>query len=68
MTCRWYEVCPLRQFEQEGKLSLIWADNFCKTIDNWKNCKNCKRYQLEEAGIPHPDNMLPSGEADERLV
>jgi len=34
-------------------------------MDNWRNCK---RYQLEEQGIAHFDNMLPSGQVDEDLI
>jgi len=62
MTCKWYNVCPLRRFERQGKLTKSWAQNFCKSNNNWQNCK---RYQLEEKGIYHPDNMLPNGEIDE---
>ena len=64
MGCKWYEVCPLRRFEREGKISSRWAVNYCKSDDNWKNCK---RYRLEEEGIFHPDNMLPDGEFDETI-
>jgi len=27
----------------------------------------CKRYEMEEKGIFHPDNMLPSGNIDKSL-
>ena len=59
MPCKWYEICPLRRFEEEGSLSKKWVEEYCKTENNWKNCK---RYQLEEKGIEHPDNLLPNGE------
>jgi len=58
MVCKWYELCPLRIFEREGKLSEKWAEEYCKSEGNWKNCE---RYKLEEKGIPHLDNMLPNG-------
>jgi hypothetical protein len=64
MSCKWYNVCPLRRFEKQGKLSNKWAKEYCKSSDNWQNCK---RYQLEERNIYHPDNMLPNGEIDEKL-
>lgn len=62
MTCPWYSVCPLRRLEREGRFAESWAQDYCKTIDNWRQCR---RYQLEEKGIAHPDNMLPNGEMDE---
>ena len=64
MTCKWYDICPLRRFEEQGKLDKVWAQNYCKSNDN---SQNCKRYQLEEKGINHPDNMLPNGEIDESI-
>ena len=65
MVCKWYEICPLRKFEEEGRLNKKWAEKYCKTESNWKNCK---RYQLEEKAIKHPNNMLPNGEIDENLI
>ena len=65
MSCKWYNLCPLRIFEEKGKLDNIWAKNYCKTDINWKNCR---RYQLEEKGQYHPDNMLPNGEINEKLI
>ena len=59
MTCKWYEVCPLRELERQRKISDEWKKEYCKSENNWKNCK---RYQLEEKGIYHSDNMLPNGE------
>jgi len=64
MSCKWKQICPLRRFEEEGILSEKWKKQYCKTEDNWKNCK---RYQLEEKGIEHLDNLLPNGEIDENL-
>jgi len=55
----------LRTFEKAGKLDNKWALKYCKSDDNWKNCK---RYQLEEQGVHHPDNMLPDGKVDKTLV
>jgi hypothetical protein len=64
MTCKWYSICPLRRFEEKGILDKSWAENYCQSIDNWRNCK---RYQLEEKGLYHPDNMLPNGDIDESI-
>jgi len=65
MACRWYKLCPLRKFEKQGKLSKKWENEYCKTESNWKNCK---RYQMEEKSIYHPDNMTPDGIIDKRLI
>ncbi len=62
MLCKWINVCPLRRYEKEGKLSLKWKKEYCE-----KDYKKCKRYQAEEHGKYHPDNMLPSGEIEEKL-
>ena len=64
MICKWYNTCPLRKFEEQRKLDNRWKEKYCKSKNNWKNCK---RYQLEEKGIPHADNMLPNGKIDENL-
>jgi DNA polymerase len=63
MACPWHSVCPLRRLEREGQLPDSWARDYCKTTDNWRRCR---RYQLEEQGIPHSDYMLPNGQIDER--
>lgn len=60
--CKWFQVCPLRVYWQEGKLDSKWIEQYCK--GNWKECI---RYQLEEKGLFHPDNMLPNGEIDANL-
>lgn len=64
MVCRWYELCPLREFEKQGKLGKEWEKKYCKTEANWKNCK---RYQMEGKGKFHPDNLLPNGKIDKNL-
>jgi hypothetical protein len=65
MACKWYSLCPLRRFERRGRLDLSWADRYCKSERFWKECK---RFQLEEQGIYHPDNMLPDGRVDPALT
>ncbi|MCK5282418.1 MAG: uracil-DNA glycosylase [Nanoarchaeota archaeon] len=57
MACKWITICPLRKFEEEGKLELKWKKEYCEN-----DFENCRRFQAEENCIPHPDNMLPNGE------
>ncbi|RLG12453.1 uracil-DNA glycosylase [Candidatus Pacearchaeota archaeon] len=59
MICKWYDICPLRQFEKQEKISEGFKEEYCKTEENWKNCK---RFQMEEKGLYHPDNLMPNGE------
>ncbi|MCD6446132.1 uracil-DNA glycosylase [Candidatus Bathyarchaeota archaeon] len=54
--CKWYPVCPMKRFYEEGKLDRKWIEEYCMG-----DYKRCVRYKLEEAGVPHPDNMLPNG-------
>jgi len=58
MTCKWFSVCPIRKWEEEGKISDKWKKKYCKSEENWKNCK---RYQMEVEGIEH-QKILPNGE------
>jgi DNA polymerase len=60
--CKWFPVCPMKYYWQQGRLEKKWIDNYCR--GNWQKCI---RYQKEEAGEYHPDNMLPTGEIDNRL-
>ncbi|MCD6490915.1 MAG: uracil-DNA glycosylase [Candidatus Korarchaeota archaeon] len=55
--CKWFSICPIRRFVEEGKLSKHWIEDYCMG-----EYKECMRYKLEAKGIPHPDNMLPNGE------
>jgi uracil-DNA glycosylase len=64
MACKWYNVCPLRRWESKGFIGQDWAEQYCLSDTNWKNCQ---RYQMEAENIPHPDNMLPDGSIDGRL-
>ena len=60
--CKWYNVCPIVRFVKEGKLDRRWIEEYC-LVGN----KKCVRYQMEEKGEYHPDNMLPDGSIDETL-
>jgi hypothetical protein len=61
-TCKWYYSCPIKYFTDQGKLESYWVENYCL-----KGNKNCIRYQMEERGEYHPDNMLPDGTIREGL-
>ncbi len=60
--CKWYPLCPMKRFYEEGKLDKKWIELYCK--GDWESCI---RYQMEEKGKVHPDWMLPDGSLDERL-
>jgi len=60
--CKWYPVCPMKRFYEQGKLDKKWIETYCK--GDWESCV---RYQMEETGQPHPDNMLPDGRLDNTL-
>ncbi len=61
--CKWYQVCPMKRFTDEGKLSRKWVELYCR--GDWESCI---RYQLEERGEYHPDCMLPDGSIDKKLL
>lgn len=54
--CKWFKLCPLKRFFEEGKLNRKWVENYC-----WGDFLKCSRYQMEEKNIYHPDNMMPDG-------
>ena len=60
--CKWYKVCPIKIYVETDKLDRKWIEDYC-LIGN----KNCVRYQLEEDGDYHPDNLLPNGDFKEDL-
>jgi len=60
--CKWYPVCPMKHFYEKGLLAVKWVRDYC--FSNWRNCV---RYEMEESGKYHPDNMLPDGSIDENL-
>lgn len=62
MDCKWYPVCPMKRFYEEGNLKEEWIKLYCK--GDWERCV---RYQMEERVESHPDWMLPDGSIDERL-
>jgi hypothetical protein len=58
MSCKWRDICPLRSLEQRGAIDLKWRSRYCDTEVKWRECK---RYQMEEGGLPHAPNMMPDG-------
>ncbi|OQX54613.1 MAG: uracil-DNA glycosylase [Candidatus Omnitrophica bacterium 4484_213] len=60
--CKWYPVCPMRKFYEQGKLDRKWIENYCMLSN-----PDCLRRKMEERGEYHPDNMLPDGSIDESL-
>jgi len=60
--CKWYPVCPIRDYTDRGRLESYWVDNYCM-VDS----RTCVRYQMEESGVYHPDNILPDGTTREGL-
>ena len=60
--CKWYNVCPLKRFYEQGVLDKRWVENYC-----WGDYLKCARYKMEENGSYHPDSMLPDGTIDKKL-
>jgi len=54
--CKWFFCCPMRRFYNQDKLERKWIELFCK--GDWESCI---RFQKEENGEFHEDNMLPDG-------
>jgi len=60
--CKWFPVCPMKRFYEQGILDRKWIELYCK--GDWESCI---RYKMEENGQYHPDNMLPNGSIDKTL-
>lgn len=60
--CKWYPVCPMKRYCDNGILDSRWVEFYCK--GDWESCV---RYHMEDKGEPHPDYMLPDGSLDETL-
>jgi hypothetical protein len=52
----------MKYYYEKGELDEKWINDYCK--GDWKSCV---RYQMEENGEYHPDNMLPDGSIDSSL-
>ena len=61
-SCKWFDVCPLKTYYEQGKLDKRWIEDYC-----WVNNPDCIRKKMEEQGIYHPDNMLPDGTIERSL-
>ncbi|MBN1621498.1 MAG: hypothetical protein JW871_02785 [Endomicrobiales bacterium] len=62
-TCFWYSCCPLKRFYEKGILDKKWVEHYC-----WGDNSKCVRRQMEDEGKYHPDNMLPDGTIDKKLI
>lgn len=60
--CKWYLVCPMKRYYEQGQLDRKWIELYCK--GDWERCVRC---QSVEKGEYHPDWMLPDGTIDESL-
>ena len=60
--CKWYPVCPIKFFTDEGKLDPHWVRDYCL-----QGNPKCVRFQMEENYKFHPDQMLPDGTIDPSL-
>ena len=60
--CKWFPVCPMKFYWEQGEIDESWIQQHC--FGNWTACV---RYQKEEAGIYHPDNMMPDGLINSKL-
>jgi len=61
--CKWYQLCPMKSYYEEGILDKRWVELYCK--GDWENCI---RYHMEENNETHPDYMLPDGTLDKKLA
>lgn len=52
----------MKYYWEAGKIDESWILQYCQ--GNWNDCI---RYQKEEAGIYHPDNMMPDGRVNKNL-
>lgn len=52
----------MKFYWEAGKLDSKWVEEYCH--GNWNACV---RFEMEEKGVFHPDNMLPDGRIDETL-
>ena len=60
--CIWYNVCPIKTYADNNMIPTKWVKEYCLKAN-----KNCIRYQLENKGQFHPDNMMPDGSIDATL-
>ncbi len=60
--CKWYNICPMKRFYEEGRVEKELIEKYCLG-----DYKKCKRYQVVEKGEFCPDYVLPNGKVDEKL-
>lgn len=61
--CPWYPVCPIKRYTEKNMIDKKWVEQYCKS-EYWR----CVRKKMEEKGEYHPDNMMPDGTIDDRLL
>ena len=61
--CKWFNICPLRRFEKERKLNLVWRNKYCLG-----NFQKCQRYIETLKEVSHPANILPDGSINKSLL
>ncbi len=54
----------MKYYSEKGLVDMKFILKYCQG-GGWEYCI---RYQKEEAGIPHPDNLLPDGTVDNTLT
>ncbi|MFW6149506.1 MAG: uracil-DNA glycosylase [Atribacterota bacterium] len=62
-TCHWFSVCPIRRYTEQNLIDKKWVEKYCKS-EYWR----CVRRKMQEKGQYHPDNMMPDGTIDRRLL
>ena len=62
-SCKWFPVCPMKFYTEMGELDPKWIEQYC-LVGN----RDCIRYQKEERGEMHPDNLLPDGSIQSDLA
>jgi len=60
--CKWFPVYPMKFYWEQGEIDESLIKQYC--LDNWSICVH---YQKEEAGIYHPDNMMPDAQINSEL-
>ena len=60
--CKWWCCCPMRYYYEKGQLPEHYIRDYC-----FGDHLKCIRFQMEESGKYHPDNMLPDGTIDKDL-
>ena len=44
--CKWFDLCPLKKFYEQGNLDKRWIADYC-----FDNFLKCTRYTMEQKGV-----------------